>query len=63
VFGIWDNDRNDWVRELPSKVDDGGAAILAFEKCRQAQRRAAKHFGCDTYAEARRDGWCEVRRL
>jgi hypothetical protein len=63
MFGIWDLEKNDWVRELPSKVDDGGEAILAFESERRARQRAAKHFGFDGYAEAKRKGWCEVRPL
>lgn len=63
MWGIWDNDKNDWVRELPSKVDDGGSAILAFFSKADACRRAAKHFGFDSYTEAKTKDWCEVRPL
>ncbi len=67
MFGIWCHDENDgngdWMRELPSKVDDGGTAILAFDDRSEACIRAAKHYACETYADAKRDGWCEVRRL
>jgi hypothetical protein len=63
MWGIWDCDSNHWVRELPSKVDDGGIAVLAFWSKREACRRAAKHFGFDDYADAKRNGCCEVRRL
>lgn len=63
IWAIWDLDEKDWVRELPSKVDDGGEAILAFTSKREAYRRAAKHFGFDSYTEATRKGWCEVREI
>ena len=39
MWGIWDFDLKDWVRELPSKVDDGGIAILAFENASDIARR------------------------
>lgn len=62
---IWCFDANDgkgdWLRELPSKVDDGGEAVLAFTSQLKARQRAAKHYGFDTYGEMRRAGWCEVR--
>lgn len=63
MWGIWDLESGDWVRELPSKVDDGGIAILAFRYKIQAFNRAAKHFFFRTYAQAKLNGWCEVRRL
>jgi hypothetical protein len=63
LFGIWCKDTNDWLRELPSKVDDGGEALLVFTSKRAAQRRAAKHYGFAAYAEAKRKDWCEVRLL
>ena len=49
MWGIWDHDTDDWVRELPSKVDDGGIAILAFDKLEDAQERAAQHYGYEDY--------------
>lgn len=52
--------QDDFVRELPSKVDDGGVAILGFTSRREAESRAAKHFGYESYGAAHRDGWCEV---
>jgi hypothetical protein len=67
LYGIWCKDlkdcRGDWYRELPSKVDDGGVAILAFTSMRQAQKRAAQEYGFDAYSEARKNDWVEVRPL
>lgn len=67
LYGIWCKDLNDnkggWYRELPSKVDDGGVAILAFTSQREAKSRAAQEYGFDTYAEAKKNDWCEVRPL
>lgn len=63
MWGIWDFETNDWIREMPSKVDDGGTAVLAFMNKREACRRATKHFACDTYRQAQRRGWCEVMLL
>lgn len=63
MYGIWDFDAKDWVREMPSKVDDGGVAVLAFATKRQACERAAQHFAYQTYSEAKITGWCVVRLL
>lgn len=67
IYGIWCKDLNeskgDWYRELPSQVDDGGIAILAFTSLREARERAAQEYGFDTYVEARKNDWCEVRPL
>lgn len=67
LYGIWCTDLNDnkgdWYRELPSKVDDGGIAILAFTSQREAKSRAAQEYAFDTYAEAKKSGWCEVKPL
>ena len=63
MWGIWCKDTEDWLRELPSKVDDGGLAVLAFTSKRDACRRAAKNYGFDTYTRAKRCDWCEVRPL
>ena len=56
VYGVWCKDKNgnkgDWLRELPSNVDDGGIAA-----------RAAKHYGFDSYSEVKKNDWCEVRPL
>lgn len=29
-YGIWCYDAKDWLRELPSTVDDGGIAIIGY---------------------------------
>ncbi len=63
MWGIWDFDLCDWVREMPSKVDDGGEALLAYGRKVDACRRAAKHFAFPSYSDAKRAGACEVRRL
>ncbi len=63
IYGIWDVHIRDWVREMPSKVDDGGFAILAFASPDMAMRRAAKHFGFRIYSEAKRAGYCIVLPL
>jgi hypothetical protein len=57
---IWCEDVNDWLRELPSKVDDGGEAVLAFTTVLAARQRAAKHYGKNSYGEAKAEGWCRV---
>lgn len=68
-YGIWcyDNPRDynkaDWLRELPSKVADGGEAILVYTSIRAAQHRAAEHFGFDTYTEVKKNGWAIVKPL
>lgn len=61
LYGIWDYDDDDWLRELPSKVDDGGKAILAYENTIAAKLRAAKHYGHDSYMNT--GGYCEVREI
>lgn len=67
LYGIWckdlNNNKGDWYRELPSKVDDGGIAILAYTSQREAKKRAAQEYGFDTYAEVKKNDWCEVRPL
>lgn len=63
MWGIWCKDINDWLREMPSGVDDGGAAILAFTSKREACRRAGKHYHFGSYTEAKKNDWCEVRKL
>jgi hypothetical protein len=63
MYGIWLMETGGWMRELPSKVDGGNIALLAFESKREACKRAAKEFGYETYTEMKRDGWCEVRTL
>lgn len=62
-WAIWDKDAKDWVREMPSKVDDGGQAVLAYRSKQKAEKRAAKHFGYYSYTLAKKDGHCEVRQL
>ena len=63
MYAIWCHDTEDWLRELPSKVDDGGEAVLAFGSRTGAEARAAKHYGFDSYAEVKDADWCEVKRL
>lgn len=67
LYGIWCKDVNDnkgdWLRELESVVNYGGTAILAFERKRDACDRAAEHYSFDSYTEAKRKDWCEVRQL
>lgn len=63
MFGIWDWDDNDWIRELPSKVNDGDKAILAFETEIDARNRALRHFGYDEYQELVSNEIAHVSRL
>jgi hypothetical protein len=63
MWGIWCLDTNDWAREMPSNVNDGGVAVLAFFSKQAACKRAAERYFYDTYTEAKRDGWCEVRKI
>lgn len=60
---IWDCEANDWMRELPSTLDDGGKAILSFQTRESAMKRTAKHFGYETYAEVLTCGCGEVVSL
>lgn len=64
-YGIWCKDEGDgdWLRELPSRVQDGGEAIIAYASIRAAWSRAAGHYGYHSYTAVKRDGWCEVRAL
>ena len=62
IYLIWDNDREEYVKELPSKVDDGDIALLCFTSMKEAKDRAAKHWGYDGYySQMKADGWGEVR--
>jgi hypothetical protein len=63
LYGICDLDTNDFVRELPSKVDDGGEAILVFTSKAAAERRGRQHFGCENESKAVRDGLYRVCQL
>lgn len=67
LYGIWcfdlNDNKGDWYRELPSRVDDGGIALLVFTLQRDAKSRAAQEYGFDTYAEMKKNGWAEVREL
>lgn len=57
IYGIWCKDlkdyKGDWLRELPSNVDDGGIALLTFTSKREACARAGKHYGYDSYTQAK----------
>lgn len=59
MWGIWDFEKNDWVR--PWLLH--GNPILAFESKRAACLNATYNFGFSSYSEAKRKGWCEVRPL
>jgi hypothetical protein len=65
MWGIWDNENKDWVKESRHtgysfyETD----AVLAFKSKRAACNRAANRFGFDSYTDAKRRGWCEVRKL
>ena len=65
VYGVWcldkNNNRGDWLRDDDRALD--GGAILAFERKRDACERARDEYGFDTYTQAKRNGWVEVRRL
>jgi hypothetical protein len=67
LYGIWCYDlrdgKGDWYRELRSNVDDGGIALLVFASIHKAKSRAAQEYGFDTYAEAKKNGWVEVRPM
>jgi len=65
MWAIWDFGCNDYVRELPSKVNEGGIAILAFEDKEEAQDRARRHWGCEniTYRAFRQTGNGRVVKL
>lgn len=60
LYGVWCEDTNDWLRELPSATCDGTVAILAFTSRDEARKRAAEHYGYDSYAQARSDAWVGV---
>lgn len=62
MYGIWDLSCGDWVREY-NYEGHSLSGVLAFESKKFACRRAAQYFGFDSYAEAKRKGWCEVRGL
>jgi hypothetical protein len=65
LYGIWckdaKNNNGDWLRELPSNVQDGGEAILVYTSQSAAQQRAAEHYGFGSYADVKVNGWAEVR--
>jgi hypothetical protein len=66
LFGIWDHEREDWLREadaLGQEYGRGRSPILAYESVRAAQQRAREHWGFSTYTEVRRKGWAEARQL
>lgn len=63
LYGIWCKDEKEWLKELPSTVYDGGEAILAYTSRQAAQKRAAEHYGFDSYTEVHKADWAEVRPL
>jgi hypothetical protein len=63
MWGIWCYDEHGWLRELPSKVHDGGEAVLAFLSKQKACNRAALHYSYESYTAAKRTGRCEVLLL
>lgn len=61
LYAIYSFDREEgFIKELPSKANDGGEALLVFTSRRKAQDRAAQYFGYDRYSAVRNDGWCKV---
>ena len=64
LYGIWckdlNNNNGDWLRELPSKVNEGGEAILAFTSIQAARARAADHYHYQSYTRVAKDDWAEV---
>lgn len=67
LYGIWCKDekggKGDWFREMPFTGYGGGEAILAYTSKRAAQERAAENYGFDTYNEAYKNDWVEVKPL
>lgn len=63
LYGIWQELENDWLRELPSQLYDGGEALLVYDNLEKAQQRAASNFGFDDYHEAHAAGWVTVKPL
>ena len=63
MWAIYDVESDGWVKELPSKVDDGGIAILCFADRKDAEQRAAKHYGYDSYNEAYKDKHCAIVKV
>jgi len=65
LFGIWcydlNNHKGDWMRDDADITADAG--ISAFPTARMAQRRARRSYGFQTYSDAKREGWVEVRPL
>lgn len=57
-----------WCKELNGGKGDWlmcpeCEAILAFKTKAAACKRAAKEYGFDSYSEAKRNKWCEVRSI
>lgn len=67
LYGIWCKDVNDnkgdWLREYRPGLLEIPGALIAFESKKAAMRRAADHYGYESYSKVRRDDWCEVREL
>lgn len=65
MYAIWDVEEQDWIRELPSKVDDGQIAVLVFRFKHHAQRRAAKHYGypATSWPRVNRYGVCQIIQI
>ena len=62
-WGVWCKDvgkSGAWLRENSFNLEN---PLLAYTSIRAAQRRAAEYAGFDTYTEAKRKDWCEVRPL
>lgn len=64
LFGIWCFDRGGWMVEILSQVTDFEfPGIVVYNKRDLAERRAAVAYGYETYADAHKEGWVEVRRF
>jgi len=61
LYGIWCKDRlgeGDWLRHTTHRE-----GIVAFTSERAAKKAAASEYGRMSYAEVKRDDWCEVRPI
>lgn len=60
LWGVWCFDNKDWLRAARSAY----SPILAYESKRVAMKAAALEYcSFDSYSDANRKGWCEVREL
>lgn len=62
LYGIWCKDKNEgrggWMSDVRHVRN-----VVAFFSLRAARFAAAKEYGFRTYAEAKKNDWCEVRPI